>query len=149
MKGAEEGMGIRVEIHDAQELVSFDLGMVRDCVQSALPLCLNEAASGSSLNQIDSLEVSIVSDPDIAKVHGKFMDDPSPTDVITFDYGEIISSADTALRESNDMGVSIERELALYIIHGMLHLAGYRDGTSAEFKQITELQEKILAASWG
>ena len=92
--------------------------------------------------------MSIVSDADISKIHEKFMDDPSPTDVITFDYGEIISSADTALRASNDRGMSVEKELALYIIHGMLHLAGYRDGTSEEFNQITELQKKILAEIW-
>ena len=147
MSDAEEG--IRVEIHDAQELVPFDLSAVRDCVHSALHLCENEAVPGSPLTQINSLDVSIVSDPAIAKVHEKFMDDPAPTDVITFDYGEIVSSADTALRESNARGMSIERELSLYIIHGMLHLAGYRDGTSEEFERITELQEKILTESWG
>ena len=147
MRGAEEG--IRVEIHDAQESVPFDLDTVRDCVHAALPLCENESFPDSPLTQIDSLEVSIVSDPAIARVHEKFMDDPSPTDVITFDYGEIISSADTALRESNERGMSIERELALYIIHGMLHLAGYRDKTSEEFELITELQEKILTESLG
>lgn len=147
MKGAEEG--IRIEIHNAQELVPFDLEVVRNCAESALPLCLNKAIKGSPLTAIDSLEVSIVSDADIAKVHEKFMDDPSPTDVITFDYGEIISSAETALRASNDMEMSVEQELALYIIHGMLHLAGYRDGTSEEFNKITKLQEKICAEIWG
>ncbi len=147
MNGDEEG--IRIEIHDAQELVPFDLEVVRNCAQLAFPLCFNKAIKGSPLTAIDSLEVSIVSDAEIAKVHEKFMDDPSPTDVITFDYGEIISSAETALRVSNDMEISVEQELALYIIHGMLHLAGYRDGTSDEFNQITELQEKILAEICG
>jgi probable rRNA maturation factor len=147
MKGAEEG--IRIEIHDAQELVPFDLEVVRNCVDLSFPLCLVEAVKGSPLTIIDSLEVSIVSDAEIAKVHEKFMDDPSPTDVITFDYGEIISSVETALRSSNDMEISVEQELTLYIIHGILHLAGYRDGTSEEFNQITELQEKILAEVWG
>ena len=55
----------------------------------------------------------------------------------------------TALRASNDMEMSVEQELALYIIHGMLHLAGYRDGTSEEFNKITELQENICAEIWG
>ena len=144
--GTEES--IKIEIHDTQELVSFDLEVVLDCARVALPLCLSEAIKGSPLTIIDSLEVSIVSDADISKIHEKFMDDSSPTDVITFDYGEIISSADTALRASNDRGMSVEKELALYIIHGMLHLAGYRDGTSEEFNQITELQKKILAEIW-
>jgi probable rRNA maturation factor len=147
MKGAEEG--IRIEIHDAQELVPFDLEVVRNCAGLSFPLCLVEAVKGSPLTVIDSLEVSIVSDAEIAKVHEKFMDDPSPTDVITFDYGEIISSVETALRASNNMDFSVEQELTLYIIHGMLHLAGYRDGTREEFNQITELQEKILAEVWG
>ena len=144
--GTEES--IKIEIHDTQELVSFDLEVVLDGSRAALPLCLSEAIKGSPLIIIDSLEVSIVSDADISKIHEKFMGDPSPTDVITFDYGEIISSADTALRASNDRGMSVDKELALYIIHGMLHLAGYRDGTSEEFNQITELQKKILAEIW-
>ena len=132
MKGTEEG--IQIEIHDAQEVVPFDLELVRDRSQLALPLCLSEAVTDSPLTGIDS--------------HEEFMDGPSPTDVITFDYGEIISSAETALRQSNEMEVSVEKELVLYIIHGMLHLAGYRDGTSEESNQITELQEKILAEVW-
>ena len=65
----------------------FDLEVVRNCAQLAFPLCFNKAIKGSPLTTIDSLEVSIVSDAEIAKVHEKFMDDPSPTDVITFDYG--------------------------------------------------------------
>ena len=146
MKRTEEG--IQIEIHDAQEAVSFDLELVRDRSQLALPLCLSEAVTGSPLTEIDSLEANIVSDDDITKVHKEFMDDSSPTDVITFDYGEIISSAETALRQSDEMKVSVEKELVLYIIHGMLHLAGYRDGTSEEFNQITELQEKILVEVW-
>ena len=100
MKGAEES--IRIEIHDAQELVPFDLEVVRNCVGLSFPLCFVEAVKGSPLTVIDSLEVSIVSDAEIAKVHEKFMDDPSPTDVITFDYGEIISSVETALRASHE-----------------------------------------------
>ena len=65
-------------------------------------------------------------------------------DVITFDYGEILVSAETALSNSEELQVSLENEILLYIIHGMLHLGGYLDGSRSEFKEMKSLQEMIL-----
>jgi ssRNA-specific RNase YbeY (16S rRNA maturation enzyme) len=69
--------------------------------------------------------VSLVDDVMIAEVHGQYMDDPTPTDVITFPYGEsgeILISVETAEAQRGEYEASWEEEVALYLVHGILHL---------------------------
>ena len=127
-----------------QNLINFDLEYVKSKVDLACQLCVRESKESAPLKELETVEISIIDDKQIAKVHGEFMDDPSPTDVITFDYGEILVSAETALSNSEELQVSLENEILLYIIHGMLHLGGYLDGSRAEFKEMKSLQEMIL-----
>ena len=135
---------IILTIIDSQNSINFDLEYVKSKVDVACQLCVRESKESAPLKELDSVEISIIDDKQIAKVHGEFMNDPSPTDVITFDYGEILVSAETALSNSEEMQVSLENEVLLYIIHGMLHLGGYLDGSRAEFKEMKSLQEMIL-----
>ena len=135
---------INLTVINSQNLINFDLEYVKSKVDVACQLCVRESKESAPLKELESVEISIIDDKQIAKVHGEFMDDPSPTDVITFDYGEILVSAETALSNSEEMQVSLENEILLYIIHGMLHLGGYLDGSNAEFKEMKSLQEMIL-----
>jgi probable rRNA maturation factor len=94
------------------------------------------------------VSVTLIDDLKIGRVHLQFMDDPSPTDVITFPYGEegeILISVETAERQALEYGVSVERELVLYLIHGLLHLSGYGDTTETSRAEMDELQESLLA----
>ena len=135
---------IILTVINSQNLINFDLEYVKSKVDMACQLCVRESKESSPLKELESVEISIIDDKKIAKVHSEFMDDPSPTDVITFDYGEILVSAETALSNSEELQVSLENEVLLYIIHGMLHLGGYLDGSRAEFKEMKSLQEMIL-----
>ena len=135
---------IILTVINSQNLINFDLEYVKSKVDVACQLCVKESKESAPLKELESVEISIIDDKQIAKVHGEFMDDPSPTDVITFDYGEILVSAETALFNSEELQVSLENEVLLYIIHGMLHLGGYLDGSRAEFKEMKSLQEMIL-----
>lgn len=135
---------IILTVINSQNLINFDLEYVKSKVDVACQLCVRQSKESAPLNELESVEISIIDDKQIAKVHGEFMNDPSPTDVITFDYGEILVSAETALSNSEEMQVSLENEILLYIIHGMLHLGGYLDGSRAEFKEMKSLQEMIL-----
>ena len=112
--------------------------------KKAHTFCLQESKIGSPLRSLQSLEVSILNDKQIALVHEEFMNDSTPTDVITFDYGEILVSAETALAQSKSLKVSLEDEILLYIIHGMLHLGGYLDKNEADFNEMKIIQERIL-----
>ena len=136
---------ISIEIIDSQDSVIFDLDYVKNKVYPAYDLfVLRNQVCGAPLVNLDSIEISILDDRNISKVHFDFMNDPSPTDVITFDYGEILVSAETAKIKSEELEVSTENEVLLYIIHGMLHLAGYSDRLDNEFKEMKSLQEMIL-----
>lgn len=135
---------IILTVINSQNLINFDLEYVKSKVDVACQLCVRQSKESAPLKELETVEISIIDDKQIAKVHGEFMDDPSPTDVITFDYGEILVSAETALSNSEELQVSLENEILLYIIHGMLHLGGYLDGSRAEFKEMKSLQEMIL-----
>src|SRR5207244_5147664 len=71
----------------------------------------------------------LVSDRRISAMHLRFMQIAGPTDVITFQHGEIIISIETAYRQATQLGKELLSELCLYLLHGLLHLAGYADTT--------------------
>ena len=93
------------------------------------------------------VSVSLIDDSEIQRVHTQFMDNPDPTDVITFPYGEegeILISVETATRKAAELEVSFEREITLYLVHGLLHLAGYEDATQEARMEMEGLQESLL-----
>lgn len=67
-----------------------------------------------------------------------------PTDVLTFDHGEILICAPLARINAAKYGKSLEQEIGLYLIHGLLHLNGFTDKTPGEALRIKKLQNKIL-----
>ncbi len=80
------------------------------------------------------LSLVFLTDAAIAQIHADFMADPTATDVITFEgdataglAGEICVSADTAAAYARAHRGDFAAELALYVLHGWLHLAGYDD----------------------
>ena len=134
----------KIEIINSQDFIILDLESIQLLSKKAHTFCLQESKIGSPLRSLQSLEVSILNDKQIALVHEEFMNDSTPTDVITFDYGEILVSAETALAQSKALKVSLEDEILLYIIHGMLHLGGYLDKDEADFNEMKIIQERIL-----
>lgn len=98
------------------------------------------------------LSIAFVDDATIAQVHGDFMGDATPTDVITFpadavmeSAGEIIVSVDHARSRAADLGEPFSRELSLYLIHGWLHLAGYDDRSKENRIKMRAAEQEALA----
>lgn len=121
---------------------------IQKVARIAMLACMKAARSPNApLLSLKEVEVSVVCDDAVARVHASFLDDATPTDVITFHHGEIIVSADTAARRGPEHGQDIDRELALYVVHGLLHLAGWNDEAVAEQKEMHGLQEQILAVA--
>jgi len=80
------------------------------------------------------IDVVFVGDEALSELHERFLDDPSPTDVIAFDLGggpgpvgEVYVSVDRARDVATGREVELARELALYLVHGALHLCGFDD----------------------
>ena len=123
---------------------ALDLDWLDQLSRSALPKVVARQRPQSVLLELEEIEITLVDDATIAQVHGQFMDIPEPTDVITFHHGEVLISVDTALRQANEYERSLRDEVALYMIHGLLHLAGYLDKTPEDFKQMAAIQEGVL-----
>ncbi|MBO0695039.1 MAG: rRNA maturation RNase YbeY, partial [Verrucomicrobia bacterium] len=88
--------------------------------------------------------VWLISDRRMASLHRKFMYQTGPTDVLTFQHGEIFISVEMAKRQAREFGNSTTNELRLYIVHGLLHLHGFDDRTKAEARKMHRAQEEIL-----
>ncbi len=106
------------------------------------------------------VDVIVVDDPALTELHGRFLDDPTPTDVIAFDLradepavpgdpgpdAELYISLDCARRVSAERGVALERELALYGVHGVLHLCGFDDHEPEERQAMRAAERAVLRA---
>lgn len=108
--------------------------------------------SGRFPIQEGELSIAFVDDHTIAGIHKQFMDDPTPTDVITFpadpemeSAGEIIISVDHARKRSAELKEPFRRELSLYLVHGWLHLAGYDDRQPSDQSQMRKAESEALA----
>ena len=120
------------------------------------------------------ISVAVVTDAEIAELHEKYMNIKGATDVLTFDLaeqhhagaraagsigfartnhcaggrhveGEIVVSADTAKRRAEERAHPVAAELALYVVHGTLHLLGMNDTTEQEAMKMHEMEDEILA----
>ncbi len=86
-----------------------------------------------------------------SQLHGKYMQDYRPTDVITFPgdpehdlTGEICISVDQALHEVKERDIPLIHELSLYLIHGWLHLVGFDDLDPVDRKIMRQEEERLL-----
>jgi len=110
----------------------------------AVPLCLATSKPLSPLLELSHVEATILGSRAISRVHDEFFDDPTPTDVITFDTGEILLGAASIVENGKAFQQPGDHELALCIIHGLLHLGGYRDKSDQEFREMDNAQRGIL-----
>ena len=98
-----------------------------------------------------SLSIVFTSNKVIAEIHRKFLNNPLPTDVITFPgirsegvLGEIIISAEQAYINCKEYNNSFNNELSLYLIHGWLHLYGLNDKNEEEIKIMRKAEKENL-----
>lgn len=97
------------------------------------------------------LSFVFLTDAALAELHGSFLNDPSLTDVITFEAdplagtaGEICVSVDTARRYAQQAGHAFADELALYLVHGLLHLAGYDDLSPPRKRRMRLAERRVM-----
>jgi len=127
-----------------QRRVRFCLPWLRQGADVALPLCREVSDDGRfALAALPEITVAIVSDVAIARIHDEFMGISGPTDVITFEHGEVVMSAETAQAFAAQYNHTIEEELLLYTIHGLLHLNGFDDQTTVAAARMRRVQTRV------
>lgn len=136
-----------ITVLNRQRAVHVPLAALEQFARRALRECLGIPTNGmSGLASLAELNVILVSDRRMAELHRRFFNLPGPTDVITFQHGEIFISVETARTHARRFGTSFESELRLYIAHGLLHLHGFDDRDVVEAARMKRTQEKLVAA---
>jgi probable rRNA maturation factor len=136
---------VKVVFVNRQRSVRLNLGWLKRVATLALRRCGElSAARRGALRQFQEVTVALVSDAVIARLHFQFMGLPGPTDVLTFDHGEIVISAETAAAQAASRRIEPEMEIALYTIHGFLHLNGFDDRTVREAAGMRRVQRGVL-----
>ena len=136
----------QISVRNLQRKIQVDVVDLEAFAQKAVKLCLALPRNAATeLEQLPAVSVLIVSDRRIAALHRKFMNESGPTDVITFQHGEIFIGADMARRNAKRFGNSLARELRLYIVHGLLHLHGFDDRDLQSARKMETMQRKVLS----
>lgn len=113
---------------------------------------LVKSLSGILDFNLSSLEINFVSGKYIYDLNKTYLQHNYSTDIITFNYselvkqidGEIFISIDDALDNAKKFKVSLSDELIRLVIHGILHLLGYNDQTTFDKKIMKRLENKLL-----
>ena len=116
-------------------------------VRKAMEVLLNE------LLEIKAFDLSVlfVNETRMAQLNQTHLQHEGPTDIITFDYctrtllhGELVICPAIASEHARKYRVSLGRELARYVIHGVLHLQGFDDNATAARLKMKREENKLL-----
>ncbi len=104
------------------------------------------------------LSILIVDDQQIAQFNREYLNRAGPTNVIAFPMragrfaditpnllGDVVISAETAHREGQSAGLSMQDRFDQLLIHGILHLCGYdHENTKTEARRMEKKTEELL-----
>jgi len=127
---------------------------VRGVESKLLSKIAHRALEVLGLSKVE-LSIALVSDAQIKRLNKLYRNKDKPTDVLSFPIGEkvedwlilgdIVISVDTARRQAQELGYSLEEELKRLLVHGLVHLLGYdHELGGEEEKKFFELEEFVL-----
>ncbi|MCP4245699.1 MAG: rRNA maturation RNase YbeY [bacterium] len=143
------GQSAAYQIELTARTATADCGM--DRLQPLLELALQRHDCPTA-----RLNCALVDDPEIARLNEQYLGHQGPTDVLSFDLsepgqpgleGEIVVSVETARREAEERNHDVGAEVALYCLHGTLHLLGYEDAQPDQARRMHETEDGLLAAA--
>ena len=102
------------------------------------------------------ISIALVDDAAIRGLNARYRGKDTPTDVLSFAQeqeialpgvpkllGDVVISVDTAARQADAGGRSLDDELCQLAIHGVLHLLGYDDATTEGYEEMVRKGEDI------
>lgn len=119
------------------------------------------AIGAMRLHPQTDLAVLLVDEAAMTALHIRFMDEPGPTDVLSFPMdelrpgkageeapagllGDIVLCPEVAVKQGEAAGHGMLAELELLTVHGFLHLLGYDHAEEADKQEMFALQKKLL-----
>jgi len=137
-----------IDIRNLQDRVNIDEAKVRSCAKRAL---IDMGEEGVELS------ILFVNDAYIKRLNSKYRDTDSRTDVLAFSMrqgegisqhseilGDVVISTQTARREAVRRKEPVQKELNLYLVHGILHLLGYDDEKPGARKKMRAKEKELL-----
>ena len=117
--------------------------------EEALRALVRDTLRGEGIERAE-LSVSFVDQDEIAGLHERFMDEPGPTDVLSFPLDDVDESGVRLLGDVVVAPIEAARnnpgdpaaELRLLLVHGILHLLGYDHEDADERTRMWERQER-------
>jgi probable rRNA maturation factor len=99
-----------------------------------------------------TVAIRLTTDDELHRLNRDYAGHDSATDVLSFEgsglhVGDLAISWPTAVRQSHEYGHSMETELALLSVHGLLHLLGWDHASAAQRKEMSRLTLDALALS--
>jgi probable rRNA maturation factor len=135
----------RIAVRNLQRKVEINLAQLQKFAASAGKTCLTlQKRTATGLEALNEVSILIISDRRMAELHERFLNESGPTDVITFQHGEIFISVDTALANAKRFDTSLRHELRLYIVHGLLHLQGFDDQDPRGTRRMRAAEKEVL-----
>jgi len=143
---------MEILIKNQQKIIKINQGKIKGVIKKVL----------QHLKVDDKTEISVLFTDDefIRSLNNKYRGIDKQTDVLSFSLaeeavkspevesdkllGDIIISVETAQRQADNLNHSIEKELTVLLIHGLLHLTGYDHKKNKDYKIMREKESEIL-----
>lgn len=134
----------KISIATPQEVVEIDRGRMREIARTVL--------TGEGVADYE-ISLAFVDNPTIHRLNKQFLQHDEPTDVLTFPLsegnakklaGELVLGVEVAKAEAGERGHDVQAELALYVIHGLLHLCGFDDKSEKLALKMRERERHYL-----
>lgn len=133
---------------------------IDDCVANAEEVDqqrLRQAATSAAEARgysVGVVGIRVTDDPSIHQINRDHLGHDYPTDVISFAYenegsslnGELVVSLETARQQAKEIGWPAGHELLLYVIHGVLHIAGMDDHEPAERAAMRAAEKEVMTS---
>ena len=142
---------MEIQIENYQKKVKINNQMIRKIVNTTFDVLEYQP------HLTKEVSLTFVNDKFIQQLNKRYRGVDSPTDVLAFAMqegsyaeinpgllGDVVISVDTAERQAKELGHALERELAILLIHGLLHLVGYDHIEPSDAKLMRSKEEKIL-----
>ena len=108
------------------------------------------------------VSIALVTEEELTALHVEWMDEPGPTDVLSFPMddlgpgdpagpppvgvlGDVIICPDVARQQATEAGHPVSDEISLLLTHGILHLLGFDHAEPDEHARMFALQDSLLA----
>jgi probable rRNA maturation factor len=133
------------------KISAFKTGLVPASARKTVKFRLAaKIALGKASQEKGNLNIIFMNSREMRSLNKEFLGHDYDTDVISFPYdekpafGDVFISVAQARRQASEMGHSLLREILTLIVHGVLHLRGYRDDKPALKKKMFKEQDRLL-----